>query len=93
MNITAIEPLEIEQIKRLFPDEWVLIGDPTMNETGIQVLSGIVLFHSKDKREVAYFGREMVKAYKMYTLIFIRSENTPRKLPRLFFPRFIRIEK
>ena len=44
--------LSIEQIKEQFPDEWVLLGNP---ETfGAKVLSGIVVFHSKDKREIAY---------------------------------------
>ena len=42
--------LNIQEIKALYPDEWVLIGNPVMDESKIDVLSGIPIFHSKDKK-------------------------------------------
>jgi hypothetical protein len=42
--------LTIEEIKSQFPSEWVLIGDPETNES-LDVLSGQVLCHSKDRYE------------------------------------------
>ena len=37
-----------DELKKLYPDEWVLLGDPKMKNTA--VLGGIVLYHSKDKK-------------------------------------------
>ena len=50
--------LTINDIKKLYPDEWVLVGNPIMDESKIDVLEGIPLFHSKDKKEVCYIGRD-----------------------------------
>ncbi len=60
------EILPFEKIKALYPDQWVLLGNPETYNT--QVISGIVLMHGKDKREIAYLGREAVKPFKTYTL-------------------------
>lgn len=43
--------LNIDEIKKLYPDEWVLIGNPIMDDKKLDVLSGIPAYHSKDKRE------------------------------------------
>lgn len=47
-----MQSLSIEQIKISFPNEWVLLGNPEL--TGTRVTAGTVVFHSKDKREIAY---------------------------------------
>ncbi len=49
-----MEILRIEQIEKQFPNEWVLIGNPIIQDT--KILKGEVLFHSKDKKEVCYLG-------------------------------------
>lgn len=52
--------LTIDQIRSTYPDEWVLVGNPDLgdpNHVGSVVSklqSGIVLYHSQDKREIAY---------------------------------------
>ena len=66
----------IEDIKREYPDEWILIGDPEMNESRQKILSGVVVYHSPDKRELAYLGRPLVKDYQKTALFFNRV--TPR---------------
>jgi hypothetical protein len=43
--------LTLDQIKALFPNEWVLLGNPVIKNA--QVLSGIVIFHNADKRKLA----------------------------------------
>jgi hypothetical protein len=48
--------LSIEQIKALFPNEWVLLGNPEYQD--MKVLKGIVILHHKDKREPAYEARD-----------------------------------
>ncbi len=55
-----------EKIKALYPDEWVLLVNSEIHNA--EVFSGIVLMHGKDKRELAYLGRELVKNYKSYAL-------------------------
>ena len=40
-----------EEINQTFESEWVLVGDPELDESNA-VLRGKVLFHSKDRREV-----------------------------------------
>jgi hypothetical protein len=47
-----MDELTIDQIKTQYPDEWVLLGNP--NIIGASVLGGVVIDHSKDKREIAY---------------------------------------
>ena len=42
--------LNINEIKILYPDEWVLVGNPIMDESKIDIVSGIPIYHSKDKK-------------------------------------------
>lgn len=43
--------LTIEEIESQFESEWVLVSDPQTNDS-LEVLSGMVLCHSKDRDEV-----------------------------------------
>jgi hypothetical protein len=43
--------LTLAQIEEQFQSEWVLVGDPQTTET-LEVESGAVLWHSKDRDEV-----------------------------------------
>jgi len=45
------EVLTITEIESQFDSEWVLVGDPHTDET-LQVQSGNVIYHSKDRDEV-----------------------------------------
>jgi hypothetical protein len=73
------ERRSIEDIKRSYPDEWILLGEPEENEREMQILSGIVLYHSPDKRELAYRDKPLLKEYDRVFLFFNRV--TPRKGP------------
>ena len=44
------DSLDLEQIKDLYPDEWVLLGNPVIQNT--KVLAGIPICHAKDKRDI-----------------------------------------
>jgi hypothetical protein len=63
------EVLTFEEIRDRFDGEWVLIGDPIVNEKG-QVLSGTVLAHSKDRDEVYRRGIEL-RHRNFATLCFV----------------------
>ena len=72
--------LNINDIKKLYPDEWVLVGNPIMDDTKIDVLSGIPIYHRKDKKEVCYIGRDKTTNFEKITLIFTGTFKTTRKL-------------
>jgi len=45
------EPMSVAEIHAKFESEWVLLEDPETTE-GLEVTSGKVLWHSKDRDEV-----------------------------------------
>ncbi len=96
-DLTATPPdsyrdkaVSMAEIKQAYPGEWVLIGNPVMDEGNLHVLSGIPLFHSFDKREIAYLWRDRIKAYDTYTLVFNRVV-VPGQKRRGILPLLLRI--
>lgn len=82
-------PMGIADIKRTYPDEWVLLGNPVWDDTDLRVLSGILLYHSKDKREVCYLGREKTGPYQTITLMYTGEQ---RKNTRVLTGIFNRVK-
>jgi hypothetical protein len=76
--------LNIEEIKKLYPDEWVLVGNPIMDNTNIDVLSGFPIYHSKDKKEVCYIGRDKTANFDKVTLIFTGTFKQTKKITGIF---------
>lgn len=80
--------ININDIKRFYPDEWILLGNPEIDEKNQAILSGILLYHSPDKKEVCYLGKALIKKYEKTALFFNRI--TPRKkrnvIASLFYP-------
>jgi len=76
--------INISEIKNLYPNEWVLLGNPIMDESKIDVLEGIPLFHSKDKKEVCYIGRDKTAGFDKITLIYTGSFKPTRKITGIF---------
>ncbi len=72
-----MEILTLEQIKTEYPDEWVLLGNPEI--VGASVLAGTVVFHSKDKREIAYSNIDWRKHFDNAITIFTGLHTTKRK--------------
>ena len=52
------ETISFAEIRREFNSEWILLEDPETEE-GLQVKSGKVLWHSKDRDEVYRKAREL----------------------------------
>jgi hypothetical protein len=63
------EILTIEEIKHLFPNEWILLG---LENNSVKNDAGTVLFHSKDYLELCYKGSEI--AQNTLTKIFYTGE-------------------
>ena len=66
------------EVKKLYPDEWVLLGNPEMENT--TVLGGVVLYHSKDKKEVCYIGRDKTANFSTVTIAFAGDLKQHRKI-------------
>jgi len=73
----ALAPQSMEDIKASYPDEWIVIGDPEMDEYEQEILSGTVLYHGPDKRELRYRDKPLLKKYTKKALFFNRV--TPRE--------------
>ena len=65
-----------ESIKVMYPNEWVLIGDPelddeaTLNSIVRKLVRGVVLFHSPDKSDMAYKARPFRIGFDTYTVVY-----------------------
>jgi len=70
------ERRSIDDIKKSYPDEWILVGDHEKEERDLEFRTGIVLYHSPDKRELAYRPKPLLKQVKSTYLFFNRV--TPR---------------
>jgi hypothetical protein len=55
-----------------------------MDDDKLEVLSGIPVYHSKDKKEVCYIGRDKTSAFKKITLIFTGTFKPVRKITGIF---------
>ena len=76
--------LKIDEIRKLYPDEWVLLGNPVWDEIKLAVLSGIPLYHSKDKKEVCYLGRDKTAGYDTISMIYTGIFKPMRKITGIF---------
>ena len=71
-----METLSLEQIKTMYPDQWILIGNPVLSDPEIngsilsKLIKGIVLFASKDKRELGYKAAELRKNVETTACIY-----------------------
>ena len=79
------QSLNINEIKSLYLDEWVLLGNPLLdNVNHIDVVSGIPIYHSRDKKEVCYIGRDKTAAFDKITLIYTGTFSSGRKITGIF---------
>ena len=52
----------IEEIKQLYPNQWVLLADAQAE--GLHILGGRVILNAPDKHQLALNGRDLVKEHK-----------------------------
>ena len=71
-----MQVLSIEEIRKQFPDQWVLIGNPEVKNSEIlepivyRILRGIVLLANKDKRELSLSTNKARQGYDSITCIW-----------------------
>ncbi len=76
--------LNIADIKINFPNEWILLGNPIMDANKLNVLGGIPIYHSQDKKEVCYIGKDKTTGYDRITLIYTGDFKQSRKITGIF---------
>jgi hypothetical protein len=62
--------LSFDEIKKLFPDEWVLLGNPEYGEDHTPILFANVVAHHKDKRELALSRPDWRKSFDTATCVY-----------------------
>jgi len=70
------ERRSIDDIKKSYPDEWILLGEPEMDEYRRNIISGAVLYHSSNKRELICRDKPLLKKYR-YSKAFYNKVNKP----------------
>ena len=80
--------LNIDDIKRNYPDEWILLGSPEIDEKTQAIFSGVVLYHSPDKRETVYLGKPLTAGHEKTALFFNRVTLRRKRnvIASLFYP-------
>jgi hypothetical protein len=68
MELIDDEIIAWEDIKKQYPDEWVVIGNPIFD--GMKILKGTVLAHHPDKRVASIEGGERRDGFKKFTVLF-----------------------
>jgi hypothetical protein len=69
--------MNIAEIKHLYPNEWVLLGDPEIDNT--TVLGGFVVFHSENKKDLLK-GKDLLTSFKLSTWTYTGEFPADRKL-------------
>ena len=62
--------LSFEEIKKLFPDEWVLLGNPEYSDDDLDVIAATVILHDKSKLELIKKRVRWRDAYHSATTVF-----------------------
>ncbi len=60
--------MTFEEMKKEFPDEYIAVGNPYMDNT--KCIGGYVMMHGKDSLELAYKFRESKKFHNTFTTIY-----------------------
>ena len=82
----TLEKMDFKTIQKLYPEQWVLIGNPEMIDPLLQASfrsnfkCGIVVLHSKDRFEIAHQAKNIRNAYKSVTLAFTGELPKNRKI-------------
>jgi hypothetical protein len=76
MEALQSKVLSFELIRKLYPDQWVLIGNPLLDDPNTlgsivsKLVSGIVLLASTDKREIGHKAKYVRQDYKSVTCVY-----------------------
>jgi len=70
--------LNYSELIAKYPNEWILLANPSYNN--LEIINGILLYHSKDKREVCYKGRDKTFGFERIIIIYTGNITSHRKI-------------
>ncbi len=79
------EAMSFAAIRALYPDHWVLIGDPELDDSetlgpiASKLQGGVLLLASKDKREIGYRAKVLRQGYASVTCVYTGTIPQNRK--------------
>jgi hypothetical protein len=79
-----METVEVKKLKEIYPDEWILLGNPKNDINDIDVISGIPINHSKNKKDIYFTDREKLKGYEGVSIIYTGTFPLVRKMTGIF---------
>ncbi len=68
--------LTMAQIREAYPDQWVLVGNPELDDPNTlgsivsKLLRGVVLLASKDKREIGYRAKDVKAGFERTACVY-----------------------
>jgi predicted secreted acid phosphatase len=62
--------LSFKEIKKLFPNKWVLLGNPEYGKNHTPILFANVVAHNKDKIELALNCSDWRKSFNTATCVY-----------------------
>jgi hypothetical protein len=72
------EVLKMAEIEVLYPNQWVVLGNPIFD--GMDVLEGVVIAHHTDKRIASMEGGERRAPFQKVTLFYVGKLPPPRRI-------------
>jgi|GEM_PF-1467586 hypothetical protein len=73
-------PLREEERALFFQIREAVGGNPVFDDSKLTVLAGIPIFHSQDKKEVCYIGKDKTADYQKITLVYTGMLKPSRKI-------------
>lgn len=67
-----------EKVKKAYPDKWVLLGNPEIKDT--EIIGGIVVYHSKHKKELCSIGQNRTQPFLKVTIAFTGNRRHSRTI-------------
>jgi hypothetical protein len=71
-KIINIMQQTLEEIKRQYPDEWLILGSPVKNEAGQKIIAAELLYHSPNQLELVHMDKPLMKEHKRHAILFNR---------------------
>ena len=87
--VEQAKEISFEEMKNLFPDEWVVVGNPVEVETQLEIVSGVPLVHGIDKKLVCWEGKKAIQQlqFESYTVVFTGQRSSPKRFMTGIFGR------
>ncbi len=87
--VEEVKEISFDEMKKRYPDEWVVVGNPVVGERNLKVLSGIPLVHGRDKKIVCWEGRKALDKEQIgsYKVIYTGDSVFPKRFMTGIFHR------